>query len=83
MRNTTAQIILSAELFAINLLVRYWGIVIESPAAAENFRSLFATIIQLSAVPIARPMPIHAWPRPNAIILQGSPIRSHALISDA
>ena len=70
-------------LFEANLLQRYCGRVIESFAAFEKQRKRLATKIQLSAVPIARPMPIHACPKPKARILPGSPISSQALISDA
>ena len=58
MRNITAQIICSDFFCEAKRLVRYWGTVMESFAATENLRSLFAQMIQLAAVPRARPMPI-------------------------
>ena len=54
-----AQITCSALLFDRNLLPRYCGTVIASPAALENFLNLLATKIQLAAVPRASPIPIH------------------------
>ena len=78
-----AQITCSVLLFAMNLLPRYCGTVMASPAALENFLRRFATKIQLAAVPRPSPIPIHICPNPNARILPGSPIRSHADISDA
>ena len=78
-----AQIICRVWVLAANRLLRYWGRVMASPAALENFRSLVATKIQLAAVPSARPIPIHIWPKPKAMILPGSPISSQADMSDA
>ena len=63
--------------------VRYCGNVIASSAALENVRRRFAHRIQLAAVPNARPIPIHICPKPKAKIDPGSPISSHADISDA
>ena len=74
---------LSVWLFESKRFERYWGSVIASFAAFENLRRRFAQKIQLSAVPMARPMPIHALPIPKASMLPGSPIKSHALISEA
>ena len=78
-----AQITCSVLLFAINLLPRYCGTVMASPATLESFLRRFATKIQLAAVPRPSPMPIHIWPNPKARMLPGSPIRSHADMSDA
>ena len=83
MRNIIAHTTCRVFFSLANLLVRYCGTVIESPAACENFLSLFAQNIQLAAVPKTRPMPIHICPKPNASIDPGSPMRSHADISDA
>lgn len=63
--------------------VRYCGSVMESFAALEKVRRRLAHRIQLAAVPMARPMPIHIWPKPKARIEPGRPISSHADISDA
>ena len=48
-RNIIAQIICRNLLLDRNLFVRYCGIVIESPAAIENFLSLGASNIHESA----------------------------------
>ena len=79
----TAQTICKTFDLEANLFVRYCGTVIESFAACENFLSLFAQRIQLAAVPRARPMPIHIWPKPKARTEPGSPIRSQPDISEA
>ena len=79
----TAQIICKNLLFDRKRFVRYCGSVMESFAALEKVRSRLAHRIQLAAVPMARPMPIHIWPKPKARIEPGRPISSHADISDA
>jgi len=78
-----AQITCSVLDFVAKRFERYCGTVIASPAALENFLSLVAQKIQFAAVPSTRPIPIHIWPKPNAMMEPGSPIKSHADISDA
>ena len=82
-KKTMAQMICSALLSVAKRFLKYCGKVMESFAATEKLRNLFATKIQLSAVPSARPIPIHTLPMPNAKILPGKPIKSQPLISDA
>ena len=82
-RKISALTICSALPVPANRLDRYCGSVIASPAALENRRSRAAIKTQLAMVPSARPMPIHALPKPKAITLPGRPISSQALISDA
>ena len=79
----SAQITCSVLLSASKRFARNCGIVMESSAFSENTLSLLAQRIQFAAVPSARPIPIHICPKPNASIEPGSPISSHADISDA
>ena len=82
-RKITAQMICSAGFFVLNRLDRYCGSVMASSAASLKQRRRRATMIQFAAVPSARPMPIHIWPKPNASMLPGKPISIHADISEA
>ena len=82
-RKTMAVRMDRTGVFARKRFCRYSGRVMESFAAFENFLRRLATKIQLRAVPMARPMPIQALPRPKARTEPGRPMRSHADMSEA